>query len=106
MEIHKEVVETMIETAGEAGVEFCLNAAPATPIVEWMYRYITHLLVNESEAAIMSGRDREKEKDAFQSSIMRGPGNIIIIRHRNHTRSISFTHHSRSHRVNWFIIHQ
>lgn len=30
MEIDKEVVETMIETAGAAGIEFCLNAAPAT----------------------------------------------------------------------------
>lgn len=31
MEITKDVVEVMIETAGRAGIDFCLNAAPATP---------------------------------------------------------------------------
>ena len=60
METDKEVVETMIETAGKAGIEFCLNAAPAAPIGKRFYQHLTHLLVNESEAAIMSGRDRDE----------------------------------------------
>ncbi|KAF2228920.1 ribokinase, partial [Viridothelium virens] len=60
MEIHRAIVEQMIETAGKAGIDFCLNAAPANPIIKRTYRYITHLLVNESEAAIMSGRDMDE----------------------------------------------
>lgn len=67
MEIDKESIETMIETAGKAGIDFCLNAAPATPISKGAYRHITHLLVNESEAAIISGRDRsEVNEDTWQ----------------------------------------
>lgn len=50
----------MIETAGRANIGFCLNAAPTTPVGKHCYKNLTHLLVNESEAAIMSGRDREE----------------------------------------------
>ena len=83
MEIHKEVVEQMIETAGKAGIDFCLNAAPANPITNRTYRYITHLLVNESEAAIMSGRDlNEVNKDTWpvicQEFLNRGVKNVVL----------------------------
>lgn len=83
MEIDKESVETMIGTAGKAGIDFCLNAAPATPITKHTYRYITHLLVNESEAAIMSGRDRnEVNEDTWlviaQEFLNRGVKNVVI----------------------------
>jgi ribokinase len=83
MEIHKEVVEQMIETAGKAGIDFCLNAAPANPITKRTYRYITHLLVNESEAAIMSGRDLDEvNKDTWpvicQEFLNRGVKNVVI----------------------------
>ncbi|KAF4448624.1 ribokinase [Fusarium austroafricanum] len=44
MEIDKTVVDTMMTTSGKAGIDFCLNAAPATPISECLYRYLTHLL--------------------------------------------------------------
>ncbi len=59
-EIDRDVVEQMIETAGEAAVEFCLNAAPATPISKALYRHVTHLQMNESEAAIISSRKVEE----------------------------------------------
>ncbi|KAJ9157817.1 Ribokinase [Pleurostoma richardsiae] len=83
MEIDKEVVETMIETAGKAGVDFCLNAAPASPIAKRTCRYITHLLVNESEAAIMSGRDTDEVNEETwpviaQDFLSRGVKNVII----------------------------
>ena len=83
MEIDKEVVEQMIETAGKAKVDFVLNAAPANPITERVYRYITHLLVNESEAAIMSGRDPDEvSKDSWdticQEFLDRGVQNVVI----------------------------
>jgi ribokinase len=60
MEIHKEVVETMLMASGKAGIDFCLKAAPAIPISKRLYRHLTHFLVNESEAAIMSGRERDE----------------------------------------------
>ncbi|OBT68930.1 hypothetical protein VE03_01285 [Pseudogymnoascus sp. 23342-1-I1] len=84
MEINKKVVETMIETAGKAGIEFCLNAAPATPIGERFYRYLTHLLVNESEAVMMSGRDRDEVNEEIwpiiaREFLNRGVKNVVII---------------------------
>ncbi|KAJ8112574.1 hypothetical protein ONZ43_g5364 [Nemania bipapillata] len=83
MEIDKEVIEKMIDTAGEAEINFCLNAAPATPISERAYRQLTHLLVNESEAAIMSGRDRDEVNESTWSSIAqefidKGVENVVI----------------------------
>lgn len=83
MEIDKEIVETMIETAGKARIEFCLNAAPASPIGKRFYRYITHLLVNESEAAIMSGRDRDEVNEKTwpiiaREFLNRGVKNVVI----------------------------
>lgn len=83
MEITRDVVEVMIETAGRAGVDFCLNAAPATPIGRRFYKHLTHLLVNESEAAIMSGRDRDEvNEDSWpiiaQEFLNRGVKNVVI----------------------------
>ena len=83
MEIDREVVEAMIKTAGEAGIYFCLNAAPATPISRAAYRHITHLLVNESEAAIMSGRDRDEVNEGTwlviaEEFLSRGVKNVVI----------------------------
>ena len=83
MEIRKEVVEQMIKTAGTAGVDFLLNAAPASPLSGKIYRYITHLIVNESEAAIMSGRNvDEVNKDTWpvicQEFLNRGVKNVVI----------------------------
>lgn len=83
MEIDREIVETMIETAGKAGIEFCLNAAPATPIGKRFYNHLTHLLVNESEAAIMSGRDRDEVNEnpwpiIAREFLNRGVKNVVI----------------------------
>lgn len=73
----------MMETAGEAGIDFCLNAAPATPIGERFYRRLTHLLVNESEAAIIFGRDRDEvNKESWpviaREFLNRGVENVVI----------------------------
>lgn len=83
MEIDKDIIETTIQTAGKAGIYFCLNAAPATPIGKRYYRHLTHLLVNESEAAIMSGRDRDEvSTDTWsiigQEFLDRGVKNVVI----------------------------
>lgn len=57
MAIGRKVVQQVVETAGRADVELILNAAPGIPITTRHYRYVTHLLVNETEIAIMSGRE-------------------------------------------------
>ncbi|KAI1754548.1 Ribokinase-like protein [Xylaria castorea] len=67
MEIDKEVVEKMIETTSKANIDFRLNAALATPISKRIYRHITHLSVDESEAAIISGRDRNEVNEGTWS---------------------------------------
>lgn len=83
MEIQRDVVEQMIETAGKAGIDFCLNAAPANRIARHLYRYLTHLLVNESEAAVMSGRGLHEVNQDIWSTICQefldlGVHNVII----------------------------
>ncbi|KAI1089241.1 Ribokinase-like protein [Rostrohypoxylon terebratum] len=73
----------MIETARKFGIDFCLNAASATPIINSVYRHLAHLLVNESEAAIMSGGDREEVNEntwdtIAQEFLNRGVKNVVI----------------------------
>ncbi|KAK1711189.1 hypothetical protein CaCOL14_010497 [Colletotrichum acutatum] len=82
MEIDKEVVETMIYTAGEAGIPFCLNAAPASPINPALYRFITHLVVSESGAAILLDFTKDKVDKDFPKTAQRllslGFENVVI----------------------------
>ncbi|KAL2882736.1 hypothetical protein SGCOL_001947 [Colletotrichum sp. CLE4] len=83
MKMDKEVVEAMIRDAGHAGVLFCLSAAPGSPINSNLYRSITHLLVNESEAAIMCKvkRNDVKEKTWLKIAekfLMGGVKNVVI----------------------------
>jgi len=83
LEIKRAVVEQMIETAGEAGIEFLLNAAPASSILGSHYPLITHLLVNETEAATLTGRDvDEVDKDSWQEIadyfLEKGVKNVVL----------------------------
>lgn len=55
LEIPLETVMQILKTAKRQGVEVLLNPAPAVPIPEEAYKNITHLVVNETEAAILSG---------------------------------------------------
>jgi ribokinase len=57
LELELETIERILETAGKAGIKVLLNAAPAITILSELYRYVTHLIVNETEAAILSGRE-------------------------------------------------
>lgn len=83
MEIRKEVVEQMIETAGTAKIDILLNAAPADPITLRTYQHLTHLVINETEAAILSGRELEEVNSKTwpkicQEFLDRGARNVII----------------------------
>jgi len=56
-----------LKTAKNAGVDVLLNPAPAVKLPDEAYQFITHLVVNESEAAILTGRSVEEvEKEGFE----------------------------------------
>lgn len=68
LEIPLQTVMQILKTAKKQGVEVLLNPAPAVPIPEEAYEGITHLVVNETEAAILSGcqeSDLVEEKGLF-----------------------------------------
>jgi ribokinase len=56
LEIPRETIERILETASHAGVDVLLNPAPAQVLLSTVYPMITHLVVNETEAALLSGR--------------------------------------------------
>ena len=56
LEIPKKTIEQILKVCHENQIEVCLNAAPAAALNSDAYKQITHLIVNESEAAILTGR--------------------------------------------------
>ncbi|KAM3418251.1 hypothetical protein BST61_g4252 [Cercospora zeina] len=58
LELKIEVVEQLLNMAHEADIEILLNAAPANDLLSSdKFCLLTHLLVNEIEAASFSGRE-------------------------------------------------
>jgi ribokinase len=57
LEIPLETVFSIIRTAKKAGIAVLLNPAPAVELPTEVLEDIDHLIVNESEAAILSGQD-------------------------------------------------
>lgn len=55
LEIARGTVEAILKTAHSAGIKVLLNAAPANDMRSEFYCYVTHLLVNETEAAMLYG---------------------------------------------------
>ena len=80
MEIEKEVVEQILTTTGQAGVEIVINAALAQRIEERVWKWVSHLLVSESEAGVMSGRDVNEDTWSVicQVFLDRGVKNVVI----------------------------
>jgi ribokinase len=67
LEIPLETVLQILKTMKAAGVDVLLNPAPAVKLPEEAYSAITHLILNESEAAILSGRKVEEvEAEGFE----------------------------------------
>lgn len=56
LEIPLETVLQILETARKAGVDILLNPAPAVKLPDHVYPSITHLILNESEAALLTNR--------------------------------------------------
>lgn len=85
LEIPLPTVLQILSTAKAANVAVLLNPAPAVKLPDDVFPSITHLIVNESEAAILSGRSvAEVEADGFDfqpitdSFIAKGVENVIV----------------------------
>jgi ribokinase len=57
LEIPLQTVFSIIRTAKKAGIDVLLNPAPAVVLPVEVLKDVDHLIVNESEAAILSGQD-------------------------------------------------
>jgi ribokinase len=85
LEIPLETVLQVLKTAKHAGVDVLLNPAPAVKLPEEAYGAITHLILNETEAAILSGRsvdEVEKEGCEWESLagefLKKGVRNVVV----------------------------
>lgn len=63
LEIPVETTLEILKTARSAGIEVLLNPAPATELPGDAYRDLAHLVLNETEAAILSGRSASELED-------------------------------------------
>ncbi|GAB7324354.1 hypothetical protein MBLNU13_g08306t1 [Cladosporium sp. NU13] len=72
LELELSAIEKMLETAGRDGIKVLLNAAPATSMLSNLYQYVTHLVVNETEAAILSGSKLRDVNSTTWEEITRG----------------------------------
>ncbi|KAE9364322.1 ribokinase-like protein [Stipitochalara longipes BDJ] len=85
LEIPLPTVLEIMKTAKQAGVSVLLNPAPAVPLPEEVFQGLDHLVLNESEAAILTGRAVEEvEADGFEwetiasEFLKKGVKNLII----------------------------
>ena len=63
LEIRRDTVEQAIETADREGIEVLLNPSPAAHIMPEIYPMVTHLVMNETEAIMLS----EEEPDDIEN---------------------------------------
>ena len=85
LEIPVETVLQIIETAKRVGVDVLLNPAPAVELPATVFEGLAHLIVNESEAAILTGRKVEDvevegfEWDEVTSDFLgKGVKNVVV----------------------------
>ena len=84
LETKVETVEAILATASKHGVETLLNPSPVSNIESKHYKNITHLIVNETEAAELSPQDKEElerleeYKEAAKYFLSQGVKNVVI----------------------------
>ncbi|KAF2125330.1 ribokinase-like protein [Dothidotthia symphoricarpi CBS 119687] len=79
LELPLDVVLHNMKTARQKGVETIINPAPAIPLPEEAYQGLDHLIVNETEAAILSGIENPPSWDEVAAVfVARGVQNVII----------------------------
>jgi len=80
-EIPWQTTQHVIRSASKAGVRVWLNPAPARTIPHEVFPLLDTLIVNETEAGVVSGlrvEDAASAEDAAASIIGRGTSNVII----------------------------
>ncbi len=65
LEIPVETVKTLIASGRQAGAMVVLNLAPAQPLPREVLQQVSVLVVNENEAALLSGQRVETREDAI-----------------------------------------
>ncbi|GME60613.1 Ribokinase [Neofusicoccum parvum] len=84
LEVPLEVVLVNVRDAKARGVDVLINPAPAVPLPDELYEGLGHLVVNESEAALLAGKSAEEitpDSDLTAVAadfIRRGVKNVII----------------------------
>ena len=63
LELPRDTVEQMLRVAHSEGVATLLNPSPASVVLEEVLSGVTHLVVNETEAALLSDMDVDQLKD-------------------------------------------
>lgn len=58
MDLKREVVESIIRTAGEASIEVIVYASPAMHLLAELYPYVTHMILDEGGAGVILGYSR------------------------------------------------
>lgn len=84
MELRTRVVEQIIQTFSDQGVDILLFASPGEPLLTGYYEKVTHLVCNEADAARMLGwklekvQNRENWPDVCDDFMKRGVKNVVL----------------------------
>jgi ribokinase len=78
LEVPLNAVLEAARVARQINVPFVLNAAPARPGIDELLPYVTVLIVNESEAAVLLGHGIDDEADAARALLNRGPTHVVV----------------------------
>ncbi len=84
LENKRETVEAVLNTASKNGVETLLNPSPVYDLPAPIYKTVTHLLINEKEAAKLAGKlekELESEKkllEACENFMEQGVKHVVI----------------------------
>lgn len=84
LEIRRDTVEQIIQTANEENIDILLSLLPAQSLLDHIYKMITHLVVNKTAAAMLIGKelediaDREGWASVADEFLRWGIANVII----------------------------
>jgi ribokinase len=78
MEVRLDVVIAALETAHKAGVLTILNPAPAAPLPDYAWEYVSVLTPNETEAATLAGGATEDVHANGKKLLEQGIGQVIL----------------------------
>ena len=82
--IPRETTEQILETASSNGISTLLNPSPAQYLLRPVYRMVSHLILNETEAAMMTDMPVEEVDNidgcakATDKFLKMGVGNVVI----------------------------